>query len=231
MRAPAALAVALLPVAAAAETIVGADYAEPTGRYDHAILGDAVEAGALRLTFADGRARTFRLPDTLVFEDTAPRLADLDGDGGPEVVVVESHLDLGSRLAVWGAEGRLAATPFIGTRHRWLAPVGAADLDGDGRVEIAYVERPHRAKLLKLVRLEGAALLPVAEARGLTNHRIGSDMIEGGIALCPGGAVIVTADADWANVVLSRFDGASLASVPGPPYSGPGSLDPGRHCP
>ena len=58
------------------------------------------------------------------------------------MIVVESHAAR-ARLAVWGAGGRLAAIPFIGTRFRWLAPLGAADLDGDGRVEIAYAETPH----------------------------------------------------------------------------------------
>jgi hypothetical protein len=42
------------------------------------------------------------LPETEVFEDLAPRLADLDGDGKAEIIVVQSHRDLGARLAVYG---------------------------------------------------------------------------------------------------------------------------------
>ena len=37
-----------------------------------------------------------------VFEDTAPRLADLDGDGAPEVVTVVSIFDQGAQVMVWG---------------------------------------------------------------------------------------------------------------------------------
>src|SRR5690606_33675671 len=131
-------------------------------------------------------ARRIVLPHTRVFEDIEPRLADLDGDGAPEAIVVETDLDRGARLAVYDAGGLVAATPFIGRRHRWLAPVGAADLDGDGRVEIAYVETPHLGKTLKIVRLVGDDLQPVAEAPGLTNHRIGDPFIQGRIATCGG---------------------------------------------
>ena len=36
-----------------------------------------------------------------VFEDTAPRLADLDGDGAPEVVTVVSNFAEGAQVMVW----------------------------------------------------------------------------------------------------------------------------------
>jgi hypothetical protein len=90
----------------------------------------------------------------MVFEDAEPVLADLTGDGVPEVLVVESQADEGARLAVWGQAGarieRLAATPYIGTRHRWLAQRGTGDLDGDGVPEIAVIDRPHLARVLRL---------------------------------------------------------------------------------
>lgn len=72
-----------------------------------------------------------------------------NGDGIVEVVVAESDESNGSRLAVWevivaASDGpklvRGAAGSFIGTRFCWLAPIGAADFDGDGLVELAYVE-------------------------------------------------------------------------------------------
>ncbi|GGH45651.1 VCBS repeat-containing protein [Frigidibacter albus] len=221
---------ALWPVAAAAETIRAADYADATGRYPHGALGDDLEWGALLLTL-DGQQRRFTLPDALVFEDTAPRLADLDGDGAPEVIVVESHAAQGARLAVWGPGGRIAATPFIGTRFRWLALLGAADLDGDGRVEIAYVETPHLGRTLRLVRLEGDRLVPLADLPGLTNHRFGDPQIQGGIGLCPGGPVIVTADAGWQRILHTIWQDGRLTPQDAGPYTGPDSLAPGRACP
>ena len=79
---------ALVP-AVAAPAITGAAYADPTDRYDHGVLGDAIEHTTLVLSFADGTARRFTLPEDMVFEDTDPRLADITGDGVPEVIVVE----------------------------------------------------------------------------------------------------------------------------------------------
>jgi hypothetical protein len=107
------------------------------------VLGDDIEHGALELTLAGTSTRTvIRLPQERVFEDTEPRVVDLDGDGAPEVVVVEAHRDVGARLAIYTATGLLAATPYIGTRNRWLAPIAVADLDGDGVTELAYIYAP-----------------------------------------------------------------------------------------
>jgi hypothetical protein len=208
----------------AAGTVVAAAFAEPTTRYDHAILGDGIEYGALELVLADGRRRLIRLPESRVFEDLAPRLADLDGDGAPEVIVVETDLALGARLSVYDAAGLRAATPHIGQPYRWLAPVGAADLDGDGRVEIAFVDRPHLAMVLRVWRLEGGALREIASAPGLTNHRIGADVIEGGIAACGDRPAILTADAGWRQIVATRLDGGRLVSATLGRYAGPDSF-------
>lgn len=196
--------------AAGAAPIDAARYDAPTDRYPHGVLGDETEYGALVLSLADGRQRSFILPDSLVFEDTAPRLADLDGDAAPEVIVVESHQARGARLAVWGPEGRIAATPHIGTRFRWLAPVGAADLDGDGQVEIAYVDRPHLLKTLRIWRYADGALTEVATFPGVTNHRIGETDIAGGLRDCAGGPEIIVADSGWQSMLALRFDGSGI---------------------
>ncbi|TCO72833.1 FG-GAP repeat domain-containing protein [Rhodovulum euryhalinum] len=204
MRRAALLAAALLAAPAAAE-IVSARYALPTPRYDHGVLGDAIEWGALEVRLADGTGRRIVLPDTRVFEDTAPRLADLDGDGAPEVIAVETDLERGARLSVYGVDGLIAATPFIGTRHRWLAPVGAADLDGDGQMEIAIVDRPHLARILRVWRFEAGRLTEIASAEGLTNHRIGDRAISGGLRDCGTGPELVLASPDWSRIILARL--------------------------
>ncbi len=82
--------------------IIRAWLAEPTKRYDHGILGDAIEAGSLVIERRDGTRHMVRLKDDAVFEDLEPRLADLDGDGHDEIVVVKTYLKQGSSLAVMG---------------------------------------------------------------------------------------------------------------------------------
>ena len=119
-----AMVAAGLWLAATGAALVGSDtyvfsakYVEPTTRYAHGVLGDAVEWGALSLTI-DGcpqsaqacpRTVTYRLPEDRVFEDIAPRLVDVDCDGFDEVVVIETQVNRGASLAVYGAQGKLAA--------------------------------------------------------------------------------------------------------------------------
>ncbi|WP_240790309.1 VCBS repeat-containing protein [Rhodobacter sp. SY28-1] len=188
----------------AAAEIVSADLIQPTDRYGHAVLGDALEWGGLRLTLADGRHEDVTLPETRVFEDVEARLADITGDGLPEVIVVETDVALGASLAIYGPDGKIAATPFIGQSSRWLAPAGIADFDGDGRIEIAYVDRPHLRKELVFVRLEGDQLIEALRLPGLTNHRIGEDFISGGVRDCGQGPELILASADWTRVVQVR---------------------------
>ncbi len=238
MRLALSLALALFPAPSAAQKIVAAAYVDPTGAYGHGALKDGEYAG-LELRYADGSGDIFRF-DGAVFEDTAPRLHDFDGDGAPEVVAVLSGFEVGAMVMVFGHDGAavrpLGQTAAIGERHRWLAIAGIADFDGDGHDEIAYVDRPHLAKTLRLVRVvlgDGAAsFTPVASATGLSNHRYGAEMTEGGVRACPGAApVIVTADADWREVVETGLKTGRLVSTPVARYEGPESFTPFLACP
>ncbi|QPH53019.1 FG-GAP repeat domain-containing protein [Pontivivens ytuae] len=193
------------PAAAEAPCDGAVCFAEPVARYGHAVLGDTPEWAAL-----DGPGGRFVLPEHRVFEDLVPRLADLDGDGRDEAVVVESDTRQGARLSVYalpeeGAPELLAATPFIGRSFRWLAPVGIADLDADGRLEIAYVETPHIGGTLRIWTLREGALLQEYAAPGFSNHRIGQDFIPGGIRDCGPGPEMVTVDAGWSRVLVTRW--------------------------
>jgi hypothetical protein len=192
--------------------IISASYSEPTTRYDHGILGDAIEYGALKLGFDTGKPMLIRLPKSRVFEDIAPRLVDVDADGNFEVIVVETSLTLGAQLAIYDETGKIAATPFLGRPHRWLAPIGAVDLDGDGRIEIAYVEKPHLTKLLKVWRFVNGSLELVADLGNLTNHSIGQNFISGGIRECGQGPEIITADGYWQYIMATRLTGGKLTT-------------------
>ena len=207
-----------------------AEYDGPTTRYAHGVLGDAIEYGELVIKTADGATKRFVLPENLVFEDLEPRVIDLDADGISEIVTVESDQARGARLSIWGPEGRITAAPFIGTRNRWLAPVAAADFDGDGFVEIAYVDRPHLAKTLTVFRYRDQRLGPVATLAGVTNHRIGEDFISGGLRECEDRPEMIVASANWQTVVsVSLTDGVLAAREEGP-FTGQDSLKAAMTC-
>ncbi len=149
---------------------------DPTTRYGHGVLGDAIEAGGF-VVERDGQRLLFRLGTDAVFEDRRVRLADLDGDGQPEAIVVKAYLDRGAALAVYRI-GRhaiepLAEGPAIGQRNRWLNPIGVADFTGSGQAVLAAVVTPHLAGSLRLYRLAGRALVEVSRIDGFTNHRLG----------------------------------------------------------
>ncbi|MDX2485853.1 MAG: VCBS repeat-containing protein [Pseudodonghicola sp.] len=220
------------PAADCAAKVTGATYGTPTDRYRHGALGDPWEWASLEVSFSrprrcgpDQARASVVLPVNLVFEDVAPKLVDLDGDGEPEILTVESHRRLGARLAIYkhvsGQIRRVATTAHIGHANRWLAQIGAADLDGDGRMEIAYIDRPHLAKTLRIWRYEGGVLALVAEAPGLSNHRFADPTITGGLRDCGTGPEIITADADWHHVMASRLnkgriESRALAHTPSP---------------
>jgi hypothetical protein len=239
MRLAATIVAICLAQTASAQSIVAADYTDPTTRYAHGILGDKIEHAGLQITLSDGTRRKALWPDTIVFEDTTPRLVDLDGDGAPEVIVVESHEDYGARLSVWGFDGVdfaiSASTDYIGRAFRWLAVAGAADMDGDGAIEIAYVDRPHLAKTLMIWRYvaseSGAGLLEqVAQTDGLTNHRIGERDIGGGMRVCDDVVEVITASADWTRVIATRLENGALIKRNVGPHVGRASLDAALTC-
>jgi hypothetical protein len=150
----------------------------PTRRYDHGVLGDGVEASGLRAELRDGRVLSFKLPADSVFEDRRVRLADLDGDGGDELLVVRTYLDRGAALAVLRPDGEglsiVAETAPIGLPYRWLNPAAVADFDGDGRLEIALVAIPHIGGILKIYELRRGRLVEEGSAPGFSNHAMGS---------------------------------------------------------
>ena len=150
----------------------------PTRRYRHGVLGDAIEASGLAAETADKRVLTIALGPDAVFEDRYPRPHDLDGDGNDELLLVKSTFDGGAALVVAGLrDGKLALlaeSAPIGLARRWLNPVGAADFDGDGRIETAHVETPHIGGVLVISRRDGSRLSTLHRVAGFSNHQIGS---------------------------------------------------------
>ncbi len=241
----AALVLALTAAPALSETITWAGYDGPTTRYPHQALGDPVEYTKLIVRTDEGREFSLEWSKQIVFEDTEPLLVDLDDDGSIELLTVESHEEFGSRLAIYGiTTGTLAltiATPFIGQRYRWMAKVGAADLDGDGQIEIAYIDRPHLDKKLRVYRYSRtptsatesvARLTPVADAWGLSNHQIGWPYIVGGIRTCEEGGTpeIITANGDWSQVMATTLTDGKLVSRRLEKYEDPQTIQSALSC-
>jgi hypothetical protein len=184
--------------------------AEPTDAYDHGVLGDKIEARAVLIETRGGERQTVRLGKDAVFEDLEPRIADLDGDGRDEVVVVKSYLKRGSALALIGErKGRyavLAETPPLGAPHRWLDPAGIGNFTGGDQPGVALVRQPHTVGTLELWTWHAGRLQKTAEMEGFTNHIIGTRAIDM--------AAVADFDGDGvADLALPAFDRASVRIV------------------
>ncbi len=193
-------------------------YDKDSDIYGHRIMGRIAEHLRLNAELTDGTVVTLDLSGgkpAHVFEDMAPRLADMDGDGVRELIVIETDVTAGAALAIYGLRNgaleKLAETPHIGSPFRWLAPVGVGDFNGDGRMDVAYIDRPHLAKLLRVWSFDGHSLTEIARASGLTNHRIGDEVIAGGVRTCGGQDQMVMLSGDWKRIVVAQFEGNELA--------------------
>lgn len=169
-----AAAIALAAHDASAGRITDARYEVPVERYGHFALGRPHEYGRVVAITDAGRRLVLELPEHEVFEDLAPRIVRLAAGEPHELLTVVSSRDGGARLVLLRADAnRLAISAQsepIGTPMRWLNPVGVADLDGDGRAEIAAVITPHIGGTLKVYRRRGGRLVEIAALGGFSNH-------------------------------------------------------------
>jgi hypothetical protein len=199
--------------------VIWAYYSNATEAYGHGVLGDRIEARALRaMTPLTGPCESMvYLGEDVVFEDVTPRIADVTGDGLNDVVVIETRLDAGASLAVYGMVGesfrKLAATPHAGRPYRWLAPAGIADFDGDGVLDVAYVETPHIGGILRIWSFRDNEAREIVSAPGYSNHRVGDNFITGGLRDCGHGPELVLPDADWSRTLLAWYGGGVIESA------------------
>jgi len=181
----------------------------PTDRYDHAVLGDALEASGVEIVRADGSGSvvvTVEAPD--VIEAVSPMLADVDGDGALDIVVTQSNDDAGARIVAYALDGETIATSEpIGTGNRRLNLLAVAPTGPGGDVEVIAVRTPHIGGILEFFRYDGAGRLErVATADGYSTHVIGSRNLDLGI--------VTDADGDGTpDVLLPHQDREVLAIV------------------
>ncbi|MDV7338035.1 hypothetical protein RYZ26_00410 [Terasakiella sp. A23] len=176
------LLLTLASFAADAADIVDARFSLPTERYDHCVLGDCIEYGAVEAIMDDGNILAFRLDEDSVFEDITPRLIPMGLNGRKAILVVRSYLDRGAALAlleVRGGKLKIAAeSEAIGTAHRWQNPIGTGDFDRDGKLEIASVIKPHLSGHLTLFERRGSKLVIDKSTFAYSNHKLGSSELD-----------------------------------------------------
>ncbi|MEO0494113.1 MAG: hypothetical protein AAF081_11915 [Actinomycetota bacterium] len=181
--------------------------ADPTERYRHRVLGDAVEAAAIEIYAADDGAieRRIELPSDVV-EGLSPMLGDADGDGENEILVTQSNADEGARLVLYELDGTVAAeSQPIGRGNRWRNQMAIAPVGPDGEMEIVDVRTPHLGRVLQWFRVEGDDLVRVAFLDGFTSHVIGSRNLEL--------AIVADADADGRLEVIAPVPDLTALAV------------------
>jgi hypothetical protein len=186
---------------------------EPRHDYAHGVFGAISEAGTLAVLDSDHMVHRVVLPAGQVFEDIEPRVVRIDADR-EAVWTVLSDAHLGSAPVLFvlrnAALRELARGEPIGVRHRWLNPIGAGDLDGDGEVEFAWIRTPHIGGILHIARIDGAALRTVARYAGVSNHVFGATKV-GLAAIIPGAPpYIVAPTQDRRALLVLHFDGRTI---------------------
>jgi hypothetical protein len=155
---------------------VYAQYAMPTEKYGHGILGDKLEAEQL-VVVVDSGFYEYKLTGEYVFEDIRPRLYDVDGDNELEFITIRTNVNQGAGIAIYKIKGgqlvEYAHLPEIGTANRWLNIVAINDLDNDGVVELVWIETPHIGGILKVAKIKEGTLKVLTEATQYSNHAIG----------------------------------------------------------
>lgn len=212
-------------------------YDGATTRYAHGVLGDKVEAGSLHAKTANGKTLSLTLDRAQVFEDIQPRLADIDGDGNNEIITIRSHNQKGGQIAVYGINKRspntlslVTSTPYIGQAYRWLAPIGIADFNDDGAMDIAYIDRPHLAKILRVWSYRAGGLQQVSQKQGLTNHKIGDSFITGGVRRCGNTSTMITVDSNWQRIIETSLINSNLEPKDIGAYRGTESVNKALEC-
>jgi hypothetical protein len=149
----------------------------PTRRYDHGVLGDALEASSFTLiTNLDaGQQTTISMPGDFVIEGIAPIWVDWNGDGNREIIITVSDANQGAQIRIFDESGeQIAAGPAIGQGYRWRHQIATAPFGPAGEIELAEVLTPHLGGIVGFYRWEGSQLKIVAQVPGYTSHVIGT---------------------------------------------------------
>lgn len=151
----------------------------PTLRYEHGVLGDAVEADSMTLIRPQGDAGFesggFAPASGGVFEQIAPLWFEFPGIDEELLAVTESTPELATRVSVYSPDGKLAAAgPFIGESFKWRHLISAGPFGPNGEIELVDTLTPHIGGTIEFYRpnFDTGSLDIVATQTGYTSHRI-----------------------------------------------------------
>lgn len=158
----------------------------PTIRYDHGVLGDAVEASGITLIDTRPEPRIslkIDIPPPAVIEGIAPIWTDITGDGQREIIVTLSSQMDGAQIVIFNEDGeRLASGPPIGQGYRWRNQLAVATTGPNGELELVDVLTPHIGGVVEFYHLSGNELIVLAQFPGYTSHVIGSRNLDMALA-------------------------------------------------
>lgn len=157
---------------------------QPTTVYDHAIMGDGLEAKAFTLASSSGEVidRTAFYSDQVV-EGLAPIWADLDGDGLREIILTASNRQDGARLVVYSEAGeQVAYSDAIGIGYRWRHQIAVAPFGPEQELELVDVLTPHLGGVVEFFQMQDGKLVQVAKVSGYTSHVISSRNLDMALA-------------------------------------------------
>lgn len=151
----------------------------PTERYNHSVLGDAIEADSMTL-LRPGEEENLEagiiFPESGgVFEQVAPLWFEIPGSDRELLAVTESTPELATRVSVYSLDGSLvAAGPYIGEPYKWRHLLAAGPFGPNGEIELVDTLTPHIGGAIEFYEpdLDNGSLNIVATQTGYTSHRI-----------------------------------------------------------
>jgi hypothetical protein len=157
-----------------------------TDRYQHGVLGDAIEATSVLILERHSLEVIHRydLPAPYVFEDMTVRPVKIGARD--QLAVVRSGPNGGAALALLGLNaGKLESSlgPDFGQPNRWLNP-----LVGFG--ELYAIHTPHIGGVLTRYATSKGSLSASRQLEGLSSHSINSRNLEGGAVIAPGMLIV-----------------------------------------
>ncbi|MCL4261777.1 MAG: hypothetical protein KJ069_01110 [Anaerolineae bacterium] len=183
---------------------------DPTERYPHGVLGDAIEAGGFALIKTDPEIEVvahFLIPEPQVVEGIMPLWADWNGDGNREILLTLSDADQGAQLTLFAEDGtQLATAPPIGQGNRWQHQIAIAPFGPNGEMELTAVRTPHIGGVVEFYQWQEGELRLVAELPGYSSHVIGSRNLDM--------AMVGDFDGDGrTELLLPTTDGTQLGGI------------------